>query len=139
MKKINLIILAVLISSFGLMAQEKDKKLVKAETKFCNSLKAFATSIKALDKVNENSSMDEFRTAYNTASKAYNKLQKAADKLEKVEIKESVKSYNKLVDAVNNIDGETKTGDATNDINNHIDATASEIDNIMNITCGDDK
>ena len=140
MRKLNLILLLLVFGSLGLMAQQKDKKLIKAETKFCNSLTAFATALETLDAMNENSSMDEFRTAYNNADKAWKKVQKTAAKLEKVEIKESVAAYNKLVDAVNGIDGETKTGDATAEVNKHVDATADEITDIMSVTCqSDDK
>ncbi len=139
MRKFNLILLLV-FGVLGLMAQEQDKKLIKAETNFCNSLSAFATTLETLDKVNENSTLDEFQTAYKNADKAWKKVKKTAEKLEKVELKESVAAYNKLVDAVNNIDGDTKTGDATAEVNKHVDATASEISDIMNVTCpSDDK
>ena len=139
MRKFNLILLLV-FGVLGLMAQEQDKKLIKAETNFCNSLSAFTTTLETLDKVNENSTLDEFQTAYKNADKAWKKVKKTAEKLEKVELKESVAAYNKLVDAVNNIDGDTKTGDATAEVNKHVDATASEISDIMNVTCpSDDK
>ena len=121
--------------SFGQSYAQQDDKLVKAENNFCNSLTTFATSLDALDKINDNSTMDEFRTAYKNADKAWGKVQKTAAKLEKVEIKESVKAYNKLVDAVNNIDGDTKTDEATKEINKHIDNTASEINDIMTLVC----
>ena len=135
MKKLNLILLLLVLGSFSLMAQEKDAKLVRAETNFCNSLTTFATALETLDEINDDSTMDEFRKAYKSAQKAWKKVQKTAEKLEKVEIKESVAAYNKLVDVVNNIDGETKTAEATSQVNQHVDATADEINDIMSVTC----
>ena len=131
-------IIVIMTLSFTQSFAQQDDKLVKAENNFCNSLTTFANSLESLDKINENSTMDEFRKAYKNADKAWGKVQKTAAKLEKVEMKESVKAYNQLVDAVNNIDGDTKTSDATNEINKHVDATASQIDDIMTIVCKQD-
>lgn len=135
MKKLNLFLILIIFGSFSLMAQQKDAKLIKAEANFCNSIGAFAVSLITLDQVNEDSTMDEFRTAYKSAEKAWKKVQKTAKKLEKVELKESVEAYNKLVDAINSIDGDTKTKEATTQVNKHIDTTADKIRDIMNITC----
>ncbi len=135
MRKLSLILLLFVFGSMSLTAQEKSAKLVKAETNFCNSLKTFVATLDDFDKIDENSTMDEFRTAYKNVEKAWKKVQKTAAKLEKVEIKESLAAYNKLVNAVNKIDGEATTGDATAAINQHIDATVAEIAEIMNLTC----
>ena len=136
MKTISTITLS-LIMVFALsnaMAQQ-DKKLVKAEKKFCTSIQNLVSTIETLEVANEGSSMDEFRKAYKSAEKAYNKFEKSAEKLEKVEIKESQQAYNKLVDAVNSIDGDTKTSEAAGQINDHIDATAAEIADILTVVC----
>lgn len=116
------------------MAQQ-GKKLVKAEKKFCTSIQNLVSAIETLEMANEDSSMDEFRKAYKNAEKAYNKFEKSAEKLEKVEIKESQQAYNKLVDAVNNIDGDTKTAEAAGQIDEHINATAAEIADILTVVC----
>ena len=136
-KQITLSILSVILLTFTastLFAQE-DKKLAKAEANFCKSLNNLAVALETLDETNANSTMDEFRSAYKAAEKAWNKFQKSAEKLEKVEIKESQKAYDKLVDAVNDIEGETKTSEAANQINTHIDNTATEIADIMTFVC----
>ena len=137
LKKITLSIMAVVFctiiasSSFG----QEDKKLAKAEAKFCKSLNNLVVALETLDETNANSTMDEFRSAYKAAEKAWNKFQKSAEKLEKVEIKESQKAYNDLVDQINKIEGETKTSEAAEQINTHIDNTAGEIADIMTFMC----
>ena len=116
------------------LAQE-NTKVEKAEKKFCNSVTSFITSLEVLDEANDSSSMDEFNTAYKKADKAYNKMINSANKLENVEVKESVKAYNKLVNSINKIEGDTKTTDATDQINSHIDATTDEISDILTVIC----
>ena len=61
----------------------------------------------------------------------------SAEKLENVEIKESVKSYNKLVRSINKIEGKTITVETSNEINQNIDATAAKIDYLMDTECED--
>ena len=138
MKTLKIAIFAILMTALftvsNVMAQ-KDQKLVKAEKNFCNNLNKLVQALETLDQVNENSSMDEFNAAYKDAEKAWKKFQKSAEKLEKVEIKESQQAYNKLVDAVNSIDGDTKTSEAAGQINDHIDATAAEIEDILTVVC----
>ena len=134
-KEVIALCIIMMVSLSFVQVNAQDKKLEKAETNFCNSLKTFAQSLVTLDGINENSTMDEFRKAYKSANKDWNKLQKKAVKLEKVEMKESVKAYNKLVDAVNNMEGDMKTSEATKQINQHIDATADEISDILSVVC----
>lgn len=116
-------------------AYAQDKKLEKAEEKFCNDLQGMADALIKLDDMNENSSMDEFRSAYNDAQKAWNKLEKSAEKLEKVEMKESQKAYNKLVKSIDDIEGDVKTSEAADQIDDNIDATASQISDILTTVC----
>lgn len=127
-------VLMCLLTVSTTLAQE-DKKLEKAEAKFCQSLYDLADALVTLDETNAESTMDEFRSAYKSAEKAWNKFQKSATKLENVEIKESQKAYNKLVDEINKIDGDTKTGEATAEIDMHVDNTAAEIADIMTVVC----
>ena len=134
-KEVFALCLIMLSLSIMTVHAQVDKKLAKAETNFCNSINTFAQSLVTLDAINENSTMDEFKKAYKSADKAWNKLEKKAAKLEKVEMKESVKAYNKLVDAVNSIEGDVKTSEAAEQINQHIDATAAEISDILSVVC----
>ena len=131
---ITICVILMSLSFFTANAQE-DKKLTKAETTFCTSLTGFAQALITLDAIEDNSTMDEFNAAYKSANKAWNKLQKKAAKLEKIEMKESVKAYNKLVDSVNNMDGSIATKDANAQIDDHIDATAAEIADIQTVIC----
>lgn len=136
MKSILMLLLIMSLTIVNALAQQ-DKKLENAEAKFCASITNFVTALETLQVVNYDpgATMDEFNKAYKEAEKAYNKFEKAAIKLEKVEIKESQKAYNKLVDAVNKIDGDTKTSDATGQINGHLDNTAAEIADILTVVC----
>ena len=131
---ITICVILMSLSFFTSNAQE-DKKLAKAETAFCGSITDFAEALINLDAIEDNSTMDEFNKAYKKAEKSWNRLQNKAAKLEKVEIKESVKAYNKLVDAVNNMDGSITTKEANAQINDHIDATAAEIAEIQTVLC----
>ena len=131
---ITICVIFMSLSFFTANAQE-DKKLTKAETTFCASLTDFVQALITLDAIEDNSTMDEFNAAYKSANKAWNKLQKKAAKLEKVEIKESVKAYNKLVDAVNNMDDSMTTKEANAQIDDHIDATAAQITDIQTVIC----
>ena len=136
MKSILMLLLIMSLTIVNALAQQ-DKKLENSEAKFCTSITNFVTALENLDVINSDpgATMDEFNKAYKEAEKAYNKFEKAATKLEKVEIKESQKAYNELVDDVSNIDGDTKTSDATGQINGHIDATAAAIDDILTVVC----
>ena len=135
-RSFTLIMLVIALSIFSVESVwAQDKKLEKAEKNFCASIQNLAGSLQTLATVNESSSMDEFRRAYKSADKAWNKFQKSAEKLEKVEIKESQKAYNKLVDTVNKIDGDTKTSDAAMQIDQYIDLTAGEIADILTVFC----
>lgn len=125
----------IMVFTISNAVAQQDKKLMKAENNFCTSIENLVSSMETLSEVNENSSMDEFRKAYKNTEKAYNKFEKSAAKLEKVEIKESQQAYNKLVDAVNSIDGDTKTAEAAGQIDGHIDATAAEIADILTVVC----
>ena len=131
---IGIFVILMSLSFFTANAQE-DKKLANAESTFCASLTDFTQALITLDAIEDNSTMDEFNAAYKSANKAWNKLQKKAAKLEKVEMKESVKAYNKLVDSVNNMDGSIATKDANAQIDDHIDANAAEIADIQTVIC----
>jgi hypothetical protein len=132
---IKTIATAFMISLLTITIAQEDKKLDKAEQKFCTSITNLISSLETLDQVNQDSSVDEFNKAYKDAEKSYNKFVKAANKLEKVEIKESQQAYNKLVDSINKIDGDTKTADAAGEINDNIDSTSAEINDILTVVC----
>lgn len=135
-KQIVLVLgIAILLFSFSQLEAQENKKVEKAGNKFCKSANTFVESLIVLDDANATGTYDEFTKAYNKAVKAWNKLEKSAANLEKVEIKESVKAYNKLVDQVNKIENDTKTTDATDQINQHIDSTADEIASILSGVC----
>ncbi len=113
----------------------QDKKIEKAESKFCTSVVDFIQSLEALDKANEGSDVDKFNKAYKTADKAWNKLVKRAYKLENVEIKEGVKAYNNIVDEVNKIGNGTKSGENTDKIAKHINKSVSTFNQIIGPIC----
>ncbi len=113
----------------------QDKKIEKAESKFCTSVVDFIQSLEALDKANEGSDVDKFNKAYKTADKALNKLVKRAYKLENVEIKEGVKAYNNIVDEVNKIGNGTKSGENTDKIAKHINKSVSTFNQIIGPIC----
>jgi len=69
--------------------------------------------------------------SYDDLNKAYNKVIKKADKLENVEIKESVKAYNNLVDTINDIQSDASDQFSNEQISEHIDVTAAHINDIL--------
>ena len=73
--------------------------------------------------------------SYDDLNKAYNKVIKKADKLENVEIKESVKAYNNLVDTINDIQSDASDQFSNEQISEHIDATAAHINDILTGIC----
>ena len=113
----------------------QDKKIEKAESKFCTSVVNFIQSLEALDKANEGSDMDTFNKAYQTADKDWNKMVKRADKLVDVDIKEGVKAYNNVVDEVNKIGNGTKSGENTDKITKHINKSISTFNQITDSIC----
>jgi hypothetical protein len=133
-KSVTFSIIMMLVFSSQAMAQE-NTKVGKAETAFCNSVTTFITDLKALDQANQTGTMDEFTAAYKKADKGWDKVIKKADKLENVEISQSVKAYNKLVDSINKIEGDAKTAGDAEQINENIDSTASAIENILTVIC----
>lgn len=135
-KQIVLVLgIAVLSFSFSQLEAQENKKVDKAGDKFCKSANAFVNALIVLDEANESGTYDEFSKAYKKADKAWNKLEKAGAKLETVEINESVKAYNKLVNQVNKIENDSKSTDASDQINKHIDSTADEITSILSGVC----
>ena len=135
-KQIVLILgIAILLFSFSQLEAQENKKVEKAGNKFCKSANGFVEALIVLDNANATGTYNEFTKAYNKAVKAWNKLEKSAVNLENVEIKESVKAYDKLVDQVKKIENDNKTTDATDQINQHIDSTADEIDSILSGVC----
>lgn len=138
MKKITLSIIAIamigIFSSTNCVAQE-NKKVDKAVTHLCEALNKFAGALVKLDQLNEDASYKEFKEAYNHAVKDWNHVVTEADKLENVEIKQSVKAYNSLVDSVNNVKGEEPTDKESANINKNIDNTASTIADILTESC----
>ena len=131
----SLILVFLLAFAANVQAQEQDKKLEKAENKFCTSVSNLASSLVTLGEANQTGTMDQFQKAYKGAQKAYNKFEKAATKLEKVEIKESVKAYNNMVDSINKIEGDSKSSEASDQIGGSIDDTATSIADIMTLVC----
>lgn len=113
----------------------QDKKIEKAESKFCNSVVSFVQSLEVLVEANEGSDIDKFNKAYKKADKAWNKLVKSADKLENVEIEEGVKAYNNIVAEVNKIGDGTKSGENTDKIAKHINKSISTFDQIIGPIC----
>jgi hypothetical protein len=131
----SLMLVVLLAFTSNVQAQEQDKKLQNAENKFCASVSGLSTSLVTLAEANETGTMDEFKKAYKGAQKAYNKFENAGTKLEKVEIKESVKAYNNMVDAINKIEGDSKSAEASDQIGGNIDDTAASIADIMTLVC----
>ena len=132
---LKLILSALAVVFVALATHAQEGKLQKAEAKFCTRLQEFGDALEKLDGINENSTMDEFRSAYKKAQKSWNRLSKAGAKLEKVEMKESQKAYDALVKSINEIEGDVKTSDATAEINQNIDDTALKIAEITDVVC----
>jgi hypothetical protein len=122
-------ILILLISCTGEQRKEH------AENKFCDDLTSFSKALDNLEIANEGTDVKTFNRAYDKADKAWNRLVESAEKLQNIEIKESVKSYNKLVRSINKIEGKTITADTYNEINKNVDATADKINYLMDTEC----
>lgn len=139
MKKLNLFTV-IILGAVTLFASQQataqdDHKVDKAKANLCTSINAFILSLENLDMASESGSYDDLNKAYNKADKAYNKMIKKADKLEDVEIKESVKAYNNLVDTINDIQSDTSDQFSNEQISEHIDATAAHINDIITGIC----
>ena len=124
-------LLVVLISCTG---QQKKKH---AEKEFCDKANYFMDALVDLDKANQGTDEAAFNKAYKKADRDWNRLVDAADKLENVEINESVKSYNKLVNKINKIAADTDITDedATYQINQQIGATSDKINDLLTTEC----
>ncbi len=113
MKKMRTVLITALIALFAVLipvnALAQDAKLEKAEAKLCKKIEGFIIALDNLDNLDVNCTYNEFYKTYNKAGKAWNKMVKAADKLENVAMKESVKAYNELEDAVNLINSDSWT------------------------------
>jgi len=123
-KSIMLSSLFILMTfSFTNVQAQNDKKVDKAMAEFCNSVNVFIESLIILDEANGSGSIESFNIAYDKAVKDWNKVEKAAAKLEKVEIKESVKAYNTLVESVNNMSKDGITEEEAGMINAILNAS----------------
>ena len=139
MKKMRTVLITALIALFAVLipvnALAQDAKLEKAEAKLCKKIEGFINGLNNLDNLDVNCTYNEFYKTYNKAGKAYNKMVKAADKLENVAIKESVKAYNELEDAVNLIDSESWTSQDAKKVNKHVDNTSDIVTALQSMQC----
>ena len=130
MKKMRTVLITAMIALFAVLTPvnsfAQDAKLEKAEAKFCKTIEGFITALINLDNLSLDCTYQEFNKAYNKAGKAWNKMVKSADKLENVAIKESVKAYNELAEAVNLINSDSWTNQTATKVNKHVD-NSSEI------------
>jgi ABC-type transport system involved in cytochrome bd biosynthesis fused ATPase/permease subunit len=121
--------------SFSSVQAQENAKVEKATSKFCNSITSFLDALVVLDEqlvAGDDKAIDK---AYNAAVKGWNTMVKDADKLENVEVKESVKSYNQLVDNVNKLSKDGITDDEAKQISANVQSTSDEINAILNSTC----
>ncbi len=132
LKNIRFLVFAIAI---GLFSCTTNQKVDNAKSKFCNSLSSFVEALDNLDEAAAVGTMDDFDAAYTKADKAWNHLENSAAKLEDVEVTAAGKSYDKLVDQINKITDDPITEESAEQISNHIDATASEIDEIISLVC----
>jgi hypothetical protein len=135
LKPVSMVVAIMLLSLSFSQVLAQDKKVDKAEAKFCNSAVSFIESLETLAEANLGTDYDVFVKAYKAADKAWNKLVKSADKLEKVEMKEGVKAYNDLVEQVNKIMDDKKSNDNAEKIGNHITNSISTIKQINGPIC----
>jgi uncharacterized protein with ParB-like and HNH nuclease domain len=134
LKQFGLLMFGILIILTSCTGEQRKER---AEKEFCEDLTSFAKALDNLEIAGEGTDVKTFNRAYNKADREWNELVKSANHLENVEIKESVKAYNKLVKSVNKINGETITAETADDINNNINATADKIDYLMTTECKD--
>lgn len=128
-------LLLILSSSFSAVQAQDNPKVDKAMSQLCESSNVFIASLIILDEANNSGDLAAINTAYNKAVKDWDKVEKAAAKVEKVEIKESVKAYNKLVDSVNKMSKDGFTDEESDQLNDYIDDTADEINAILSTFC----
>jgi hypothetical protein len=121
--------LMILVSCTG------EQKVEIANKEFCHSLKTFSKALDNLDIANEGTDVNAFDKAYEKAAKDWDKLVSSAEHLEDVQINESVKAYNKMVDKINKISADGKTVDDADQINQEIDATSDKIAKLMTTEC----
>jgi hypothetical protein len=121
--------LMILVSCTG------EQKVEIANKEFCSSLKTFSKALDNLDLANEGTDVNAFDKAYEKAANDWDKLVSSAEHLEDVQINESVKAYNKMVDKINKISADGKTVDDADQINQEIDATSDKISKLMTTEC----
>jgi len=121
--------------SFSSVQAQENAKVEKATSKFCNSITSFLDALVVLDEQLVSGDDKSIDKAYNAAVKGWNTMVKDADKLENVEVKESVKSYNQLVDNINKLSKDGITDDEAKQISANVQSTTAEINAILNSTC----
>ena len=121
--------------SFSSVQAQENANVEKATSKFCNSITSFLDALVVLDEQLVSGDDKSIDKAYNAAVKGWNTMVKDADKLENVEVKESVKSYNQLVDNVNKLSKDGITDDEAKQISANVQSTTDEINAILNSTC----
>ena len=122
-------ILMLLISCTG------EQKKEHANKEFCEDLTSFSKALDKLDVASEGTNVHKFNRDFDKAVEEWNELIESAEKLENVEINESVKAYDKLVNSINKIEGETITIETANKISKNIDATTDKINYLMTTAC----
>jgi ABC-type transport system involved in cytochrome bd biosynthesis fused ATPase/permease subunit len=134
-KKGAMLIAVMLFTLSFSQVEAQNKKVDKAEAKFCTSLVNFVQSLENLLEANEGTDIEAFNKAYKSSDKSWNKLVKSADKLEAVDIKEVVKAYNDIVDQVNKIANNTKSSENTEKIAKHINNSLATFQQISGSVC----
>lgn len=137
LSKVTIVAMITLLFSvsFSTVQAQENPKVEKATSKFCNSITSFLDALVVLDEQLVSGDDKSIDKAYNAAVKGWNTMVKDADKLENVEVKESVKSYNQLVDNVNKLSKDGITDDEAKQISANVKSTSDEINAILNSTC----
>lgn len=134
LKGLKFLVFGILVMLISCTGQQKKKN---AQREFCRDLTSFNNALDDLDEAYEGTDVDAFNRTYDKADRAWNKLEESAENLEDVEIEESQKAYNKLVDKINKIakDKRLSDEDAAYQINQRIDAVADEINDLLTTEC----
>ena len=132
LKKMRYLLFGVLVLIISCTGNQKRKI---AEKEFCNHLTTFANALDNLAVANKGTDVNAFSEAFDKADRAWNRLEGSAENLEEIQMEQSAKAYNKLVDQVNTIAANPDNTDANYQITQQIQSTADELAGIQTVVC----
>ena len=112
------------------------KSLEEAQVDFCQALEAYGEAVQELQNVNASTTDEELQSARDNLVEAQEDLKDAAGDLREARIRTAEDAWENTQGAIDDISGDATLGEAAATIRGQAVILATEINKILNISCG---